>query len=302
MSIYAYNTVDNDSSDIKIYCVYIIIYNGEKLGYARNYIGSTSVKKFNGGYFGSVTNKKFKDIWLHETKNHKELFEKYIISYHSTRREATYKERFIQKMLNVRDSIFFVNKAYATISKYYTLSGEDNPFYDKKHSDKTKANLSIKQSLNWKDDEYRKNQIARCNTPEAKEKKSKSLKAIYADKNNPIHNIDRTETVKKLQEGLRKARESEQFHIKLSNSIKDSWKNPNSKLNSIEYRELLSLTTTKHRVLLSPTGEEFIFDKAKLFDEFCKDNGLSAWALMRVARGECKAGHHKNWKCQFIKK
>lgn len=110
-------------SSTNIYCVYHITYFGDKLPAKSNsfispsnYIGSTSLKQIESGYMGSVSSKKYKDIWTQELIEHPDSFHLEIISYHDTRKEATWKELQIQKLFNVVKNPLFVNMAYASVN------------------------------------------------------------------------------------------------------------------------------------------------------------------------------------------
>ena len=95
----------------------------------QNYIGSTSTKQVEEGYMGSIASEQYKSIWKKELKEHPELFNINIVSYHDTRPNATWKELQIQKIFNVVQNPLFVNKAYAIINGCFGMdvSGENNP-------------------------------------------------------------------------------------------------------------------------------------------------------------------------------
>ena len=97
------------------FCVYHTTYSGNLL--PQNYIGSSSVDKvLNKNYHGSVASERYADIWKSELKLHPELFSTYIVSYHDTRPNATWKELQVQKTLNVVKSYLFINRAYAKVN------------------------------------------------------------------------------------------------------------------------------------------------------------------------------------------
>jgi hypothetical protein len=105
---------------MSIYCVYLTIYKGNKLPIF--YIGSTSVKKIELGYHGSVSSKKFKSIWKQELKTHPELFVTKIISKHILRDEATEKESSLQMKLRVHKNSLYTNCRVAMQCKYSDVS------------------------------------------------------------------------------------------------------------------------------------------------------------------------------------
>lgn len=117
-----------------MYCVYLTIYTGNKL--PPFYIGSSSVKKIEEGYHGSVSSKQYKNIWWKEIKNTPHLFITKIISLHKTRQEATEKEYKLQVSLNImKKSTMYINRAVANVNGYFgrNVSGELNPMYSKKN-------------------------------------------------------------------------------------------------------------------------------------------------------------------------
>jgi hypothetical protein len=82
-------------------------YTGDKL--PPYYIGSTSVKKVENGYHGTVKSKKFGAIWANELKDNPHLFKTTILNRHTTRDEAYLDEIKWQTKLNVVENDLFVN-------------------------------------------------------------------------------------------------------------------------------------------------------------------------------------------------
>jgi hypothetical protein len=93
------------------YCTYITIYSGNLL--PPFYIGSSSVKKIENGYRGSVSSKKFKNIWKEELKNNPHLFKTVILTRHAHRKEATVREYQFQISLKAPINPLYINEAYA---------------------------------------------------------------------------------------------------------------------------------------------------------------------------------------------
>lgn len=94
-----------------IYCTYLTVYSGDKL--PPLYIGSTSVDKINKGYRGSVSSKKYREIWKCELKENPHLFETQILTTHSTREEALEEEMCYQLEHDVVRSPEYINMAIA---------------------------------------------------------------------------------------------------------------------------------------------------------------------------------------------
>lgn len=127
---------------MSIYCVYLTIYRGNKL--PQFYIGSSSVERIQSdGYHGSVKSKKYKKIWECELKNFPHLFITKIICTFLTRKEATRKEKLLQMKLNVVRSPMYINMSIAQPDGFagMDVTGENNPFYGKTHSQETKEHL-----------------------------------------------------------------------------------------------------------------------------------------------------------------
>jgi len=95
------------------------------------YVGSTSVSKIKNGYRGSVSSKAYKQIWKAELKDNSELFHTKIVSIHNTRQEATDKENYLHKILNVVSNVLYINKANAIPNGCFgnDNKGRNNPMF-----------------------------------------------------------------------------------------------------------------------------------------------------------------------------
>ena len=138
------------------YCTYLTIYSGNKLPLF--YIGSSSIDRINKGYRGSVLSKIYKETWKNELLTNPHLFKTKIITTHNDRKEATTKEKFLQKSLDVVKNPLYINRAYAQIEgshgnpigpTCYGRVGINHPMYGKrphnfgkKTSDNTKKLIS----------------------------------------------------------------------------------------------------------------------------------------------------------------
>jgi hypothetical protein len=94
-----------------MYCVYLTIYTGNKL--PPFYIGSTSLKKINKGYKGSVMSEEYKHIWNTELKIHPNKFKIKILSFHEKRKDAYIKEEKFHRYLKVNENPLYANKSIA---------------------------------------------------------------------------------------------------------------------------------------------------------------------------------------------
>lgn len=113
------------------YCVYITTYNGNRLPI--KYIGSSSIKRVESGYRGSVSSKKWKSIWQEELKSNPTLFSTEIVFQCLTREEATTKELELQKYYGAIRSPIWINEGYAVVNGYAgrNVEGVNNPMYNR---------------------------------------------------------------------------------------------------------------------------------------------------------------------------
>ena len=175
------------STDIYMkYVVYITTYTGDLL--PPNYIGSSYINKIECGYFGTVKSKKYKYIWDKELKEHPELFNLEIISYHNTRSEALCKELYIQRMFNVVKSPLFINMAYAQPNGFYgrDVSKENNPMFGKNRIDIHWSKKISKEDLKIKYDNIDRSKSIEFNKsskPALGHKKTDELKLHYSKVN-----------------------------------------------------------------------------------------------------------------------
>jgi hypothetical protein len=101
------------------------------------YLGSTSLSNIKNGYIGSVSSKMFRDIWLKEKQDSKELFKVYVISEHTTREAAYDKETSLQIKRNCIHSSMYINRSIA--NKKFSNAGTT---LTKEHCAKISAKLT----------------------------------------------------------------------------------------------------------------------------------------------------------------
>jgi hypothetical protein len=89
--------------------VYLTFYSGNRL--PPFYIGCTKVSNIDRGYHGSVSSKKYKNIWKSELENNPHLFKTSIITYHKTQKDAIEREKKFQLHLNVIKNQLYINMA-----------------------------------------------------------------------------------------------------------------------------------------------------------------------------------------------
>lgn len=152
-----------------IYCTYLTVYSGNKL--PPLYIGSTSIKNIEEGYHGSVTSKKYKEIWTTELKENPHLFETQILTTHSTREEAFEEEVRYQLEHNVVRSPLYMNMAYA-----------NKKFICESHTDETKKIISeaVKKRFQSPEERLKSSEIMkkRYQSEEARKITSYAMKGV----------------------------------------------------------------------------------------------------------------------------
>lgn len=117
-----------------IYVVYLTTYRGNLL--PPFYIGSSSKRKVDAGYGGSVVSQQFKKLWEVARREEPELFRTVVISEHKTRKEALDAERALHLKLDVVASELFINMAIAGVYRHTA-----------KHTDETKSKMRAAHAL-----------------------------------------------------------------------------------------------------------------------------------------------------------
>lgn len=175
---------------MKIYCVYMTIYLGNKM--PPFYIGSTSVENIKKGYKGSVSSSKWKQIWKEEVRNNPHLFRTWIIpnQYKKDKNEILELERKWQEIFDVVENYLFINLSYANKGFFTTQesarktvetrrkNGNDKPSID------TRNKLSMAKSRDknpmygkvvWKEAGLQNPMTGRKHTLESKKKDERCL-------------------------------------------------------------------------------------------------------------------------------
>lgn len=110
-----------------LYAVYMVVYFGGKIPpktkkstkKPRRYIGSTKLQNIHNGYRGSVTSKKYKEIWKNELNESFNKFKIRILSVHHCDIEAREEEKRIQIKHDVVKSDLYINLAIASPNGYF---------------------------------------------------------------------------------------------------------------------------------------------------------------------------------------
>ena len=138
---------------MKSFCVYLTIYKGNKL--PQFYIGYTKTNKITDeNYHGTVSSKRYKQIYKRETKEHPELFKTIIISLFETEIEAKNREYYIQKYFRFLKilflSIYHTQTAPSAVLEKTILCMEGNT----QKNQKEKTHYHIKEGNTQKTQNY----------------------------------------------------------------------------------------------------------------------------------------------------
>lgn len=219
-----------------IYCTYLTTYSGDKL--PPLYIGSTSVNRINNGYHGSVSSKKYRDIWESELSENPDLFQTKILTTHETREEAFDEEIRYQIEHDVVNSDLYINMAVAN-GKLMFCDHSDLE-YRKKKSEATKRRFENPEERK-KQSEYSK---GKKRTEETKKKMSESAKKRYENPEErkksseaSIKVYKNPEVRKKLSEaktGKKRKPFTEEARKNMSEAMKKRYENPEARKKSSE--------------------------------------------------------------------
>lgn len=95
-----------------MFCTYLTLYSGSKL--PPFYIGSSSVKRVNKGYRGSIRSQIYKSIWEIEIKENPHLFKTKILKTYPTREAAFYAEIKLHNIFDVAKNPMYLNMGKAS--------------------------------------------------------------------------------------------------------------------------------------------------------------------------------------------
>lgn len=145
--------------------VYLTMYVGEKL--PKWYIGSSTLEKINNGYNGSVTSKKYAEIYKEEQKHNKHLFKTRILSFHKSTQEALDEELRVQKLHEVVANIKYMNMSYCQrngfhggdTSKFIDYSNQE---YKHKISEAQRGNKNPNYGKKYTEDDLIKMKFIKC--------------------------------------------------------------------------------------------------------------------------------------------
>ena len=128
---------------MSIYRVYLTVYRGSLL--PPFYIGSSSQRRLDSGYRGSVKSARYKETWQKELRDNPHLFKTVVVGRkYPTREEATAAERRLQLALNVVKSEMYINQSIAAKNGCFgrDVSGALHPLYGRGHTAEARRNIS----------------------------------------------------------------------------------------------------------------------------------------------------------------
>lgn len=284
------------------YCVYLTIYTGNKL--PMFYIGSTTVSKFNNGYAGSVSSKKYGKIWKEEYKSCPELFKTKLLVTYDTRKEAYDKEEHLQKTLNVIKNPLYVNMSFA--NGKFTLK-QHSPytralFKTRKTWNKGKTGVYSQRTLE-KMSSAKKGKPGKSHTKETKEKlRGPNPKKALPGKLNGMWGKTHTDEVKaglalipvlhlkgKTYEEIHGKARAVELKKERSTALKTYLKqNPTA-------RQGKNNSNAKSYKFTDPAGDEHIVDGE--LKTFCRANKLEFGAVIDCVKG--RRVSYKGWSISY---
>ncbi len=111
------------------YCVYVTTYTGKIEGFPYYYIGSTSIKKIEAGYCGSVKSKAWG--WSYKMLKDDGMIRTQILTTTKTRKRALKLEYLLQLQFKAMTNPLFFNMSYANKNGFFgrNVRGSNNPMY-----------------------------------------------------------------------------------------------------------------------------------------------------------------------------
>lgn len=192
-----------------MYVTYRTTYLGDKM--PKYYLGSSNEKRIHNGYIGSVSSKKYRDIWNKELIENPHLFSIEILTKHSTRQEAIEMEQKLQVENDVVNSIFYINESIARKNGFFgrdvsgsnnpmfNKRGENNPNYGSKRSEETRQKMRIKNSRPMSEEQKEKIRTIRIGTTLSEKTKVKLSESLKGKKDTDEARHKKSEAQQKLR-------------------------------------------------------------------------------------------------------
>jgi hypothetical protein len=95
-----------------MFCTYLTFYKGAVL--PPFYIGYAKSERLKQGYLGSVSSKKYQEIWKREIKEHPEFFKITPITFHQTKNEAVAQEAKFHRQFQVDINPLYINQSISS--------------------------------------------------------------------------------------------------------------------------------------------------------------------------------------------
>lgn len=267
-----------------MYCVYLTTYFGNKL--PMFYIGSSSTSRILKGYKGSVSSKKYKDIWKFEIKNNPSMFKTRVLCEFITRKEALVKERELQQKLNVIKSPLYTNLSIAQPDGFCGMDvrGKDHPAFGLRRSEESKQ----KQS---------KAMLGKTHSVEAKQKISKAA----TGKNNPMFGRTHNSEVRcKLANNAKERFSGKSYEVMYGETKAQDLKNKRS-LDRKQFLKDNPTTGSKNPnakvfIIIDPSGTTHTV--AGNLKTFCIEHKICRGQIADMAKG-FRTTPYKGWICSY---
>lgn len=304
------------------------MYCGDKL--PPKYIGSSTIKKLENGYRGSVSSKKYKTIFNSELNTNPSLFNYEILYSFETRKEALIMERELHLEFDVVKSNEFFNMSIAQPNGYFGMdvSGENNPGYGRYKSDGEKKKISEALKGHKRTLESISKQIRNMSgdnhwnygnhlTKTTKEKISSQLKGrishMKGKSYNDVYSDEKILSIKSKISEANSGTYEEKYGIEKAKILKDTLSEKNSGIGNPNYNNGYKISGTKHffygkkrpdiselmrnRVISDETRLKISEFHAKSYDEkYGKDRSLEIRDKLSEAQTGEKNGNAKKFR------
>lgn len=267
------------------YCTYVTIYSGNKL--PPFYIGSTSTERIENGYRGSVSSKKYKNIWNSELKINPQLFKTVVLTLHDDRKLATERELRFQKQLNVINHPMYINESYADKNFMYGKKKGVSPLKGRKMGKRSPESIqAIKDGISRNKDKPKSEKYiasrkeagirarGQKKTPCSDERKHNISKA-KTGKPSPFKGMKQTDINPNYVPNKSMLGKKHKLESKIKMSVSRKGK-PRSESHSKNHIQAVSgkNSNTAIKINIYNNKNELMFECHGNFDKLCIENNL----------------------------
>ena len=260
-----------------MYCVYMSVFKVE--GRWMKYIGSSSVSRVQGGYRGSISSRKWKDVIVDCQSMTR------VISTWSSREDAMVEELRVQRQYDVVSSDRFLNESFAIPNGFFgrDVSSSNNPMFGRsrtgeKRSEATCRNISegVKSFFDTVEGqveiERRRERMLINNPMTGKHHTVETIDKMSSAKrgsNNPMFGRTHSEESKREISDATRGRTAHNKGKRMTEEQKDKLKGPKSESHKAKLRKTYIVN-----------GVEIVYN-AKLY---CEEHGLNYAMFTQAAK------------------